>query len=301
MPSFNHEAFVAVAMQSVFNQSYHDLEFLIVDDCSTDSTFAIIQRMAGDRRFSGRFRRLTVNRNERNMGAHHSLNLGLAEARGDFVTFINSDDCYEPNRLRILTPLCPSKELPFLAFSAVRLVDAFGNRVWSHELKDVLEPGPERVRPILPSTSFGFLRHQLTGSTGNIFLNRALLSEIGDFVPLQYCHDWEFMLRAITVVEPCYVPQTAYRYRIHAGNTSKRVQHLAARETAATLSSYYRRVATGRVRNGMAPTPKNWPYVFDMFAQQFGVYDAWVQEDRCHAGYALRATGHDTGVQTERT
>ena len=259
MPSFNHEAFVAEAMRSVFDQSYRDVEFLILDDCSTDSTFAVIRDVAADKRFKRRFRRLEISCNHQNLGAHQSLNLGIAAASGEFITFVNSDDSYEPERLQLLTSCNHKADAPFLAFSAVRLIDASGRRVRRHELKDVLELGPNRLGAALPSISFSFLRYQLAGSTGNIFVNRTLLTEIGGFCPLKYCHDWEFMLRAITVVEPCYVAETAYRYRIHGANAFSSLQHLAADDTEATLGSYYRRIASGSIKNRTAPTPENWP------------------------------------------
>jgi len=102
MPSFNHAMFVAQAMKSVFEQSYRDVEFLIVDDCSTDPTFEIIQRMAANPQFKRRFRRLIISRNHTNLGAHNALNLGIEAAAGQYITFINSDDVYEPERLRLL-------------------------------------------------------------------------------------------------------------------------------------------------------------------------------------------------------
>lgn len=289
MPSFNHEAFVAEAMRSVFDQSYRDVEFLILDDCSTNSTFAVISDVAADKRFKRRFRRLEINRNRQNLGAHQSLNLGLAAASGEFVTFINSDDSYEPERLQLLTSRGHQPDAPFLAFSAVHLIDGSGRRVRRHELKDVLELGPSRLGAALPSISFGFLRYQLAGSTGNIFVNRRLLTEIGGFSPLKYCHDWEFILRAITVAEPCYVAETAYRYRIHGTNAFSSLQHLAADDTEVTLGSYYRRIASGSVKNPMAPTPANWPYVFDMIARHFGVYDYWLSETSCGPYYRRSA------------
>lgn len=288
MPTFNHQAFVARAMRSVFDQTYRDVEFLIVDDDSSDATFKVIRDLAKTPRFSRRFRRLEINRNQRNLGAHATLNLGIAAARGEFVTFINSDDCYEPERLRLLVSHVTEAAAPYLAFSAVKLINAAGRPVIRHELKDMLELGSARLAATLPTMSFGFLRYQLTGSTGNIFCNRELLSEIGGFSPLTYCHDWEFMLRAITVTEPCYVPETAYHYRIHTANTFGSLQHLAVADTAATLASYYRRVADGRTRNRKAPTPMNWPYVFDRFARQFGVYDAWQREMHYRPHYAVR-------------
>jgi len=182
----------------------------------------------------------------------------------------------------------PMADAAYLAFSAVKLIDGRGSPVKNHELKSVLEQNPKRLGLELPSTSFAFLRHQLTGSTGNIFINRALLNEIGGFASLRYCHDWEFMLRAITITEPCRVPETSYKYRIHGANTFTGLQKLAEEDTSATLASYYVRVASGRIRNRKAPTPSNWPYVFDMIAREFGVYDAWINESSYRPRYALR-------------
>jgi glycosyltransferase involved in cell wall biosynthesis len=288
LPSFNHEAFVEEAMRSVYDQTYEDLEFLIVDDCSTDSTFSIISKLINTRRYTRRFRRLEVVRNQRNQGAHRSLNVGLSAARGQFVTFINSDDAYEPNRLCLLTSRCPNASAPFLAFTAVRLIDAAGKYIRRHQLKDVFGSGPGRFADALPSMSFAFLRHQLAGSTGNIFVNRPLLEEVGNFCSLKYCHDWDFMLRAVAVVEPCYEQRTTYRYRIHSTNSFRSLQHVAHEEAAAVLSRYYKLVANGRVKNSMAPTPYNWPYVFEMIARQFQVYEAWLSEAAYSPRFAKR-------------
>ena len=288
MPSFNHEMFVAQAMKSVFEQSYQDVEFLIVDDCSTDATFEIIRRMAANQQFKRRFRRLHITRNHTNMGAHQALNSGIEAAAGQFITFINSDDGYEPERLRLLLSHHNSVDAPYLAFSAVKLIDGHGSPVKSHELKTLLEQGPQRLGSELPSMSFAFLGHQIAGSTGNIFVNRMLLEEIGGFLPLRYCHDWEFMLRAITITEPYYVPETSYKYRIHAANSFSILRNVADEDTAATLASYYQRIASGRVRNTKAPTPNNWPFVFDMVAREFGVYDAWIKESSYCPRYASR-------------
>jgi glycosyltransferase involved in cell wall biosynthesis len=288
MPCFDHETFVAQAMKSVFLQSYPDIEFLIIDDHSADGTFDEIQRVARNKRFSSRFRRLLITRNDRNMGAHETLNIGLAAASGKYVTFLNSDDLYEPERLCALIGQHSSADPFYLAFSAVRLIDRYGATIGHHELKHVLELSPQHFAAEMPSLSFAFLRYQLTGSTGNIFVSRSLLNEIGGFAPLKYCHDWEFMLRAITITEPCRVPETTYRYRIHETNSFSVLQDIAAQETTRTLTSYYRRVLDNKVRNASAPTPVNWPYVFEMIARFFGAYDAWVQEASYRPKYTQR-------------
>jgi glycosyltransferase involved in cell wall biosynthesis len=277
-------------MRSVFNQSYPLIELLVIDDCSTDTTFEHVKRFAANPKFTDRFDKFDVSRTARNMGAHHALNLGIAAASGEFVTFLNSDDAYEPERLQLLISHYNPAEEKYLAFTAVKLVNARGESVVGHELNEILERAPKALAAQLPSLSFAFLRYQLTGSTGNIFLNRSLLDEVGTYAPLRYCHDWDFMLRAITICEPVLVAETFYRYRIHGGNSFAKLQELAVADTNAVLSSYYGRVVRGLVRNTRAPTPGNWPYVFEMFARMFGVYDAWLREASYLPQYARRQT-----------
>jgi glycosyltransferase involved in cell wall biosynthesis len=289
MPSFNHEAFVAEAMKSVLNQSYDAIELLVVDDCSTDATFEVVQKLAGQARFARRFRRMEISRNERNLGADQTLNRGLVLSRGEIVTFINSDDVYSTERLGTLIDRCQNRDRPFLAFSAVRLIDQKGAPIRRRAMPEAIEMVGRLLEfaDMLPTLSFGFLRHQLTVSTGNIFINRALVARTGGFKALAYCHDWDFMLRAIVHAEPCYIPETKYGYRIHPANTFRSLQNTAHEESAQTLRSYFRCIATGRPTNCEAPTPQNWPHVFEMIARQFEVYDIWRQEASYHPSYSL--------------
>jgi glycosyltransferase involved in cell wall biosynthesis len=295
MPTFNHEDFVAEALLSVFNQAYADVELLVIDDCSSDQTFRIIQTITSNRRFARRFRRLVVQRNQLNAGAPDTLNVGVAAAAGEFITFINSDDVYQPNRLNRMVSKLASSDQPFLAFSAVRLLCMRPIDAEIRSLKYLLEDGPERFISELPSLSAAFLRHQLTGTTGNILVNNNLLRKVGGFGPLMYCHDWDFMLRAILFTEPTYVQDTCYMYRIHSSNTFNRLKNVAMGESAAVLAGFFRRISCGYVKNPYAPTPNNWPHVFEMLLKQFEIYDAWVEETKRPSLYARRQLAHRSG------
>ena len=84
--SFNYGRFLPAAIESVLSQTFTDFELLVVDDCSTDDSFAIAQRYAaGDRRIVAR-------RHERNLGMVRNRNACLALARGDYVKFLHADD-----------------------------------------------------------------------------------------------------------------------------------------------------------------------------------------------------------------
>lgn len=92
MPSYNTERFICETVESVLAQTYEDWELIIVDDCSTDGTDAVIEKYLGDPR-------IRYLKNERNSGAAVSRNRALSEARGRWIAFLDSDDIWVPEKL----------------------------------------------------------------------------------------------------------------------------------------------------------------------------------------------------------
>lgn len=93
MPAYNAAGTIKESIQSVLSQTYKDWELLVIDDGSTDQTAEIVQEVAdGDVRV-----KLMLNRV--NMGVVASRNRGLAEASGDYIAFLDSDDLWKPKKL----------------------------------------------------------------------------------------------------------------------------------------------------------------------------------------------------------
>lgn len=92
MPSFNAERFIAESIDSVIAQTVEDWELIVVDDASTDATTAIV---AACRRRDPRIRLLSQRTNRGTAGAR---NLGLDQARGEWIGFIDSDDVWHPQK-----------------------------------------------------------------------------------------------------------------------------------------------------------------------------------------------------------
>ena len=93
MANYNGERFLASAIVSVLEQSYRDFEFIVVDDGSTDSSSAILRSFVSqDSRVKGFY--FCHNR-----GFACALNYGLAQARGEYIARMDSDDLCHPNRL----------------------------------------------------------------------------------------------------------------------------------------------------------------------------------------------------------
>lgn len=91
MPSWNTGRFIAESIQSVINQTYQKWELLIVDDCSTDNTDAVVTSFTDER--------IRYFHNDHNSGAALTRNYALREAKGEWIAFLDSDDLWLPEKL----------------------------------------------------------------------------------------------------------------------------------------------------------------------------------------------------------
>ena len=92
MPSYNTAKFISETIESVLAQIYPNWELIIVDDCSTDDTDAVVCPYLVDDR-------IRYIKNEKNSGAAVSRNRALREAKGKWVAFLDSDDLWFPEKL----------------------------------------------------------------------------------------------------------------------------------------------------------------------------------------------------------
>lgn len=92
MPSYNTAKFISETITSVLAQTYTNWELIIVDDCSTDDTDAVIRPYLADDR-------IRYIKNEKNSGAAVSRNRALREAKGKWIAFLDSDDLWLPEKL----------------------------------------------------------------------------------------------------------------------------------------------------------------------------------------------------------
>lgn len=91
MPAYNCGRFIKESIDSVLAQTYTNWELLIVDDCSTDNTKAIVSTYDD--------KRIRYMRNPQNMGAALTRNKALREAKGRYIAFLDADDMWLPEKL----------------------------------------------------------------------------------------------------------------------------------------------------------------------------------------------------------
>ncbi|MBT9143193.1 MAG: putative glycosyltransferase EpsE [Dehalococcoidia bacterium] len=89
VPTYNAERTVVATLQSILNQTYHNLEILVVDNASTDNTLSLLQQINDPR--------LVIHRNERNIGAEQNWSKCVHLAAGEYIAIFHADDLYLPD------------------------------------------------------------------------------------------------------------------------------------------------------------------------------------------------------------
>jgi len=121
MPAYNAEKTIKAAIGSVLAQTHGELELIVIDDCSTDSTAKKVKQYTDSR--------VKLISNEKNSGVSASRNHGIKEAKYDLVAFLDSDDCWECNKLEIQLGELENNPEAAVSFTATAYMDAEGNRL----------------------------------------------------------------------------------------------------------------------------------------------------------------------------
>lgn len=133
MGVYNGERFLREAIESILNQSYSDFEFIICDDCSTDSTAKILYE------FADMDTRVHIIQNRKNLGLAASLNKCIDKSRGVYLARMDCDDFSDPERLKIQVKyLDTHPDIAVIATSTYYMDDhgdVYAQRVWENEKK----------------------------------------------------------------------------------------------------------------------------------------------------------------------
>ena len=116
---FNSEEFISESINSVINQSYHNWELLLIDDCSTDKTIEIVNQYIVENN------KIKLFKSELNQGAAYSRNRGIESAQGDYIAFLDADDLWKPNKLEIQIAFMETNQCD-VCFSSYEQIDEKG-------------------------------------------------------------------------------------------------------------------------------------------------------------------------------
>lgn len=115
-PVYNAERYIDRALNSVFAQTYKDIEIVLVDDQSKDRSAEIIKK------YKHTHPEIVYFLQPKNMGAGHARNKALELAKGQYVAFLDADDMWKPEKIEKQARLLKEKKA-FFCFTAIEMVD----------------------------------------------------------------------------------------------------------------------------------------------------------------------------------
>lgn len=115
-PSYNSSEFISSTILSVLSQTYINWEMIIIDDCSVDSSREIIEE------FIKKDKRIKLIKLAENSGAAVARNRGIKESKGRYIAFLDSDDVWHSDKLKLQLEFMQKNNYPF-TFTAYRKVD----------------------------------------------------------------------------------------------------------------------------------------------------------------------------------
>ena len=242
IPAYNHEKYIVDCLDSIINQTYQNIELLIIDDGSRDNTRQkIIDLM---QKLESRFVRVFFDSQE-NMGTCRTINKLYDNAHGKYIYHIASDDMSKPNAISTLIEFLEQNPEYALAVGDNEIIDGNGRRVyWDAERNNVYT-----TRHALYKTFGDFLKAKNTnidfnssvfGTYQTLFhknyipngylIRRDILEKTGPFTPDAPLEDWWFMMQISKYAKMKYIDSVLFSYRWHGANTmtqTTKVQSMA--------------------------------------------------------------------------
>jgi glycosyltransferase involved in cell wall biosynthesis len=208
IPAYNEAATVERTISSVLNQTYSDLEVLVVDDGSTDETAALVQRMAD---LDHRIRLLQ----KANGGLVSARNCGISHAQGEFIAPLDADDLWHPEKIKKQLKVARSRG------DHVGLVYCWSRAIDEHDrvLFDIT-PCALRDNVYAALITRNFL------PSGAPLVRRRCVEEVGGYDATlssrgaACCEDLKFNLDIAERYDFDLVPEFLLAYRLHGGSMS---------------------------------------------------------------------------------
>jgi glycosyltransferase involved in cell wall biosynthesis len=212
----NAEKFIQEAIASVFAQTYDTWELLLVDDGSTDGSTQIALQYA--KQYSEKVRYLQHDCHQ-NRGMSASRNLGIHEARGEYIAFLDADDVYLPEKLERQTAILGSQPAAVMVYGATQHWYSWTGRDEDRRRDRLRKLGVPSDTLIHPPTLLNlFLRHQAwTPGTCGVLVRREAIERIGGFEEcFQGMFEDQVFFYKLCLSAPVFVESGSWdRYRQH--------------------------------------------------------------------------------------
>ena len=288
IPNYNREDLVLDALYSVYNQDYKPIELIIVDDGSTDSSVQAIRSWIKNQDKADFTCKLIE---QKNGGGNVARNKGIANASGDLIAFLDSDDLWDKDKLSKQVAELHSRQGVGAVYCGLRHVAYPSNNVIEDANRSY--PQGELLAEMLVKDS--------TAPTSCYLVRKEVFEKVGSFdTSLQARQDWDMWIRISAEYRIHAVKKALVSYRHHEGERTasnplkeikayqrirSKYKHLYAQlpflKRQKANSAYYKRMGRVHFHHKISTSKALWYYViailsypldFDAFAALAGFF-----------------------------
>ena len=212
MPTFNHGAFIGDAIRSVLNQTYKNFELIIIDNHSTDGTEQIVKSFKDEKIGYYKFSNRGI--------IAASRNFGIQKAEGEFIAFLDSDDEWYKDKLKLQIDLLtekPDVALCFCPFTIVSSDKEYDSKICSVQDKHLSEHAYEKM------INCNFI------VCSSVVIRTTTLQEVGNFdesPALVGVEDFDLWLRISRKSKVFHTPNVQGAYRWHSTSYGRSVKSI---------------------------------------------------------------------------
>jgi len=216
----NSEHFLAETIESVINQTYQNIQYIVIDGNSTDGTLDIIKQYSSN---------IDIWFSEADFGMYYAINKGLKLATGDYILILNSDDVLATSdTIKNVVDLISIEKLDYYHGNMIKLKDGKNKGV---------KLFPVTFKQLLFSTHCTFAPHPC------FFISTKLNKELGSYdQQYKYASDYDYILRALsTGSKGKYIDLYIAKFRIHDNSISASGKIDTERKKILAQHGYYQK------------------------------------------------------------
>tara|TARA_R110002050_G_scaffold74772_4_gene160151 strand:+ start:54587 stop:55426 length:840 start_codon:yes stop_codon:yes gene_type:complete len=203
IPCYNDAQFIEQTIDCVLNQTYKNIEIIVVDDGSNLEDKRVLKNIKP---------KITKLITQENLGQSAARNKGVHEAKGDYILVLDSDDYFE-------STFCKKAIKVFFNNKEVKLITSLVNRMVDDKIVDVFKPRGGKIEQFI-------LNNQLTGSC--VFMKSDFNAVNGyDEKMNKGFEDWEFYIRVLKAGGVAHIiNEPLFFYRLRANSTTSKANRI---------------------------------------------------------------------------
>jgi glycosyltransferase involved in cell wall biosynthesis len=218
IPVYNHEKFIRSTIESVISQTYNNWELLVVDDCSTDSSWKIIQE------YEKKDSRIKAFKNEENKGLTYNWKFLIDNAKGEFLAFLEGDDFFYKENIKEKMEVFDKYPDLGMVYCNFSVIDEKGNIIINNynNFQNIRVYKNELIKP----SEYLSSKYHLINSYGQIMVRKNVCNKVGyprtldDTEKVFLPSDWDFNFRISTQNKIFFINKILFAYRKHLNNCS---------------------------------------------------------------------------------